>query len=281
MMKVSENDVNDLFLFIVTNFVCCSGKKSLGKVDGLEKIHRMTCPALWLICFKDPMRKLAQCIVSSPNWNPSNFESHVKHRHKREEAPELFIKKENLVMESAITALKRSSEESTKASSGGMKDHVMTLNKKELLDDFRYKFYRYLTQTGSPINAGSSEEFKKLLDFILGNVVGLRKYKDDCRLTRDSYYSQQLKSSATTIHVIRSVVSFTRAWLMKRTKKHVPFLYVSHDVWESIQTEILGVSIHLVVPEIWRAISIPIGLKECHSKKAVAVAEDTNIVLER
>ena len=255
-------------------------------MDGLHKIQKMKCPAICMLCFKDSMRKLVQCVVSSPNWNPSNCESHIRHRHKKEEVPELFLRKEGLVMESAISALKKASEtkleDSTKSSKqGGMKDHLLILNKKELLNEFRYKVYRYLTQTGTSMTAASSDEFAHLLDFILSNHVGLRKYKTECKLTRDTYYSQQLKSAATTIHVIRNVISFTRQWIMKRTKKHVPFLYVSHDVWESVQTEVLGISIHLVIPEIWRAVSIPVGLKECPSKKAIPVARDTNIVLER
>ena len=60
----------------------------------------------------------------------------------------------------------------------------------------------------------------------------------------------------------------------------IPFITVSHDGWDSKDNDILGVSIHFVVPQHWKMVSLAIGLRRIYSKSSQAVVDAiTNILL--
>jgi hypothetical protein len=63
-------------------------------------------------------------------------------------------------------------------------------------------------------------------------------------------------------------------------KKRVPFISVSHDIWDSKQKEVLGVTIFfydLVCNESFR---IPLGLETCPDKKAEPTVEQAMDLLQ-
>jgi hypothetical protein len=81
---------------------------------------------------------------------------------------------------------------------------------------------------------------------------------------------------------VKYLVSFTRVYYKNvlNVDEGIPFISVSHDGWDSKDNDVLGVSIHFIVPEHWKMISMAIGLRRVYSKTAEhLVSAITNILL--
>jgi hypothetical protein len=63
-------------------------------------------------------------------------------------------------------------------------------------------------------------------------------------------------------------VSISRKYYFNQTSNNnIPFLSVSHDGWDSQHNDILGVSLHLILPCIWTQASMSIGLNDMRMEK--------------
>ena len=57
---------------------------------------------------------------------------------------------------------------------------------------------------------------------------------------------------------------------------------IAHDGWDSVDSDVLGVSLHFVNPIEWRMIRIAIGLQVfLKGKTALKLAEQINVILKR
>ena len=85
------------------------------------------------------------------------------------------------------------------------------------------------------------------------------------------------------VHVtsLKELVLYSRSYYEDKFKKREPFICISHDGWDSVDHDILGVCVHFVVPGYWRMINVAVGLKRIRSKKSKSVAKAIHIILER
>jgi hypothetical protein len=61
----------------------------------------------------------------------------------------------------------------------------------------------------------------------------------------------------------------------KILKKSVPFMSIGHDIWDSSQKEVLGVTVFFYDPVVKRCFAFPVGLETVLSKKAESTAGNT------
>lgn len=83
------------------------------------------------------------------------------------------------------------------------------------------------------------------------------------------------------IYSLAEIVSFSRDHYNKKFSKNVPFLYISHDGWDSLEHDVLGVSLHFIVPVYWKVINVAVGLKNIRSKKLLDTADAILLILKR
>jgi hypothetical protein len=77
--------------------------------------------------------------------------------------------------------------------------------------------------------------------------------------------------------------------MIEKTRNHyiqefgttVPFISVSHDGWDSKDNDVLGVSIHFIVPEDWVRVSLAVGLRRVLSKTSSNTVMEINKMLHR
>jgi hypothetical protein len=80
---------------------------------------------------------------------------------------------------------------------------------------------------------------------------------------------------------LKELVTYSRNYYKTKLSKCIPFLCVSHDGWDSLDHDILGVSLHFIVPGHWKVINVAVGLKRIRSKKSVATSNAILVILER
>ena len=85
----------------------------------------------------------------------------------------------------------------------------------------------------------------------------------------------------TFVSSLKELVNYSRAYYLQKLNKHVPFLCVSHDGWDSLDHDVLGVSLHFIVPVYWKVINVAVGLKRIRSKKSVDTSNVILLILKR
>ena len=80
---------------------------------------------------------------------------------------------------------------------------------------------------------------------------------------------------------LKELVQYSRNYYEEKFSKIIPYIFVSHDGWDSKDHDILGVCVHFIVPGYWKVINLAAGLKRIRSKKSVATAQAIHIILER
>jgi hypothetical protein len=59
------------------------------------------------------------------------------------------------------------------------------------------------------------------------------------------------------------------------------FICVSHDGWDSKDNDVLGVSIHFIIPVYWQVVNLAIGLKRTLNKKSNDLSNEAKKILNR
>jgi hypothetical protein len=72
----------------------------------------------------------------------------------------------------------------------------------------------------------------------------------------------------------------SREEFYKMLKKPVPFISIGHDIWDSSQKEVLGVTVFFYDPVVKRCFAFPVGLKTVLSKKAEPTADQTLLICQ-
>lgn len=61
----------------------------------------------------------------------------------------------------------------------------------------------------------------------------------------------------------------------------VPFLCISHDGWDSKDNDLLGVSIHLLIPDEWLEVNLDVGIRRIVNKQSQGICDKINKILRR
>jgi len=250
-------------------------------------------------CFYQKGRSLVDCVKVLKNSNNTNYYSHLFNKHRDvpkvaklynsiEAKNENKVKSETAQMISgASVSVSTSVLTSTgNKSKGGTLTSFYTVEPsrptKEIGARASALMYQFLNSSGTAIRHGSSKQFHDLLRFCVDNAQILAKNSNFLKLSRQKFHMEQLKSFSRTIHVVRLVIQSTRKWYADRTRSDdVAFLNVAHDIWDGKDYELLGVSVHFVVPYLWSMVSIPLGLRRSYSKKSIPVLDEINKTLAR
>ncbi len=80
---------------------------------------------------------------------------------------------------------------------------------------------------------------------------------------------------------VHSSVSQARAFYQNIAEKHVPFITFSHDVWDGVSKEKLGITLFYYDPIARTPERIPIGMIDVESKTSEYIATVTMSVLEK
>jgi len=219
-------------------------------------------------------------VFSLREWNSSNCKIHLQSKHKKHECPEVFDKTE---VTQAIKIEKEalSTITSSQKSGSSVFSIFQNQNTQEVLGIFHEKLYKFIYTSGLSIRQGMNVHLRDLLSYVVDNSVQLKKNEENLCMSYHKYQVEQHRSFSKTMHVLKSVICMSRQWYLETTGSNLPFLYVSHDIWETKKISVLGVSIHFIVPYIWKMEQFPIGLSHTTSHKANDILQQTNHLLAR
>lgn len=222
-------------------------------------------------------------------FNPANCETHIRRCHNQEEAPHVFrskndrvedhiIEQQSMMVNPAVpTATTTATTLSTKSlTSCGFK----TSN--SVATEHNYLLYKMMSSANMAIKQGLSPPLLEYINFLVDNANFLKNKKGELKMPPEKYKREQLKSMTKFVMVLSRLISTSHSHYKEQTgADSVPFITVGHDGWDSKQHDLMGVSIHFIVPYIWLPVSAAIGLKRYNSKKTVDMVDLINSVLSR
>jgi hypothetical protein len=215
-----------------------------------------------MLCWNDESISLSNCIISTTRYSVSNASSHLVRQHDRSIIPELYA----------------SSDISSVTQSLADKGSVMvqsTIRPQQL--QFKPNgtpiialshLYAFFNEASVAIEQASNVHLTTFISYLIDNADSLRTKKVECFFSRWKYKKQELSQFFTFISTVKYLVNFTRDYYKNQLQsdQSIPFISVSHDGWDSKDNDVLGVSIHFVVPKHWKMVSVAIGLKRINSK---------------
>jgi hypothetical protein len=127
-----------------------------------------------MLCWEKKKYPLIESILSTTAFNPSNLKSHIKNRHKANEAPGCF---------SDVSTITHSTV--TVSSKGNIGQNSM-LNYQQNPADIPTSFialsylYQFFNDANVAIAQSNNENLTRFIEYLLENATHLRKKKADC-----------------------------------------------------------------------------------------------------
>jgi hypothetical protein len=142
--------------------------------------------------------------------------------------------------------------------------------------------YSFFNEANIAIDQANNKNLNQFIDYMLDNATSLRaKHKNNCYFSRWKYKKQEVNQFYQFIATVKYLTKYTRNLYEKKLNtSFVPFVYVSHDGWDSKDNDMMGVSIHFIVPGYWQPISVAVGLKRYYNKTSKNMAAVIMSVLE-
>lgn len=253
-------------------------------LSGIKKIQSSQYPACCALCFQDKDTPLYKAIIKTHRYNPTNLLGHIKHKHTKEEAPECFrmVENENIKVTTDDEGTAATRVSSVASKPGKISHYYKASSKANAVKEVHTLLYRFLNRAAIPIMHGTNKDLSKLLCFVCQNAKFLEVGMDqNFKIGRVKYNSLQVESFSRTVNVISKLVEHSREYYRTCCSQQVPFISVAHDIWDSKDSDWLGVSIHFVVPFCWCTVAAPIAFKKVTTKKAKDVAFSTLQALAR
>jgi hypothetical protein len=247
---------------------------------GLFKILHDTHPCVCMLCYSQDSKTLEKCVFSVKNYNPSNLRTHLKSQHDRSECPKIY---DDAIEQRVASIFKGSNPQKVKEISSFFKTkNEANKDLKNVQDDINENMYKFFASANIATRQGSNEYLFKAMESCIKNASVLRSNPKQVRFSRYKYITQQEKHFLIFAKTVQEAVKNTMEYYSSKTgNNEVPFICVSHDGWDSKRNDLLGVSIHFIIPFLCLNISLPIGLKYLRSKKAVDVVNQINEILRR
>jgi hypothetical protein len=223
----------------------------------IKEVVKHKCPVVCMICWENKTQPLEDCIISTFNYNSSNANQHLKRNHK--EVPEmasdistvtdsLATNPFNLVQNQILQYNQNPNDVVVGSASVGL-DHL----------------YSFFNQANIAIEQANNESLKKFIEYVIDHGATMKK--QDCRFSRFKYKKYELNQFHLFISTVQYLVKYSCDYYEKQLNTNsVPFLYISHDGWDIKDNDLLGVSLHFIVPVYWVSVIIAIGLKRIYKK---------------
>jgi hypothetical protein len=234
---------------------------------------QLECPAVCTICWNYPDKELEKCIISTVRYNVSNCNTHFK-SHKPEEIPYLLTDVSTITSTSNTKSTgKKLQNKLTNYTS----DNATPITAK-VATGFMYKFFN---EANIAIMQATNPNLKKFVDYLLDNASNLRTKRSELYFSRLKYKKEEASCFSYFLMSLRHIVCYCRNFYKQHLAINTPFLYVSHDGWDSTNYDVLGVSIHILIPVYWKMINLAVGLKRVTSKKSANILNATLAILNR
>jgi hypothetical protein len=152
----------------------------------------------------------------------------------------------------------------------------------QLVEQFKVLHHDFITFNNIPVRAGTSHdcpEFKELMKFAMKHGAQIRNQSNLIMGTKQ-FNNFRMNRFTSLLAAIKKIVDEDRTWYKEKLKKHVPFLTIGQDVWDSKQKEALGVTAFWYSPTRKKYYIFPVGLQVVEDKKADPTARQTLKLLE-
>jgi hypothetical protein len=224
--------------------------------------------AICMLCFNKPDTELSSCIFKlTDGLNPSNVNKHFIGQHTPDDAPEFFklsnATKKKTADTGTITSL-FNAQSSTQAFTG-----------------FYNQCHKFFNRSNISFRLANSQDFVDLTNYIVTNAQHLKTDGDRLKIGPYKFNELAKNKFKTMTYVIGELIQLTREYYTNEIGKPVPFLTVAHDIWDSRNSEVLGVSIFFIFPLTFELLSLPIALPRVTSKKAACVSAIVENHLQR
>jgi hypothetical protein len=249
------------------------------------------------ICWANPLKELARCMFSTDiKWNHTNCAAHIRTAH-----PDIDLQK----LADAIIVLNKGTGTSQKiipidsnSDSDSEIETVVEENKdsktetKKKISPFAVKvlkptealksLYYFFNEANIAINQTDNVHFKKFINYVIDNGTNYKYRKQELYFSRYKYKKIENIEFSTFVHNIRNIVKFCRDFYVNETNDVIMhFICVSHDGWDSKDNDVLGVSIHFIIPVYWQVVNLAIGLKRTLNKKSNDLSNEAKKILNR
>ncbi len=261
----SSNRILHLFYRLLHTF---SG--ALVEYPSLEHFEGITSPIICMFCWNDLTKDTKSCIRSSPKFNVSNISTHLTNQHKGEN---LKLKDAGGVSEKEKTSII--------SDSSAIIINPSTSTAAAINEKCNTLLYKFFNSANIAIRQSENPFLNDFLKYVTQHIPAFKGKKIDTNFSRHLYKKHEWLQFNQFILFVKHLVDRTRKWYLSECNQEVPFLTVSHDGWDSKDHDILGVSIHFVVPGDWIRINLAVGLKRVDSKKSEDTVQEINRMLQR
>jgi hypothetical protein len=219
---------------------------------------------------------LKKAVIPTYCYQPSNPTNHLTTQHEKHEVPEYWERLgEKVDAPTQVVDL-------TKMRGGKVQSTLTAYSKaEEVIKRCNELLYTFFNTANISINQTKNQHLHELLRLLVDYAHLLKFRRNQICFSPWRYKAQECKTFIQFTSFLTKAVTSAREYYKDTTGKHIPFITVSHDAWDSKRRDMLGCSVHFVHPQYWKMISIPIGLKYLESKKAVEVVEQLNKILIR
>jgi hypothetical protein len=142
--------------------------------------------------------------------------------------------------------------------------------------------YRFFNDANIAIDQSNNSNLRKFMSYIIDNASYFQKRKQECYFSKYKYKKYEVGVFHDFLSLVSRLIGFTRQHYNNTLQiSKIPFLYIAHDGWDSHDYDILGVSIHFVLPVAWIPISLSVGLQRISSKTSDYTSRKILEMLER
>lgn len=229
---------------------------------------------VYQVCF-DTELPLRKCLLTAHNNGPGNSVTHMQRRHTREEVP-LYWKhveaKDQATVESTLPTGKEFF---------GVQSTMDLMSSADVANKAEKLLYRFFNTANVAMNQTSNVHLQELMQLLVAKGGTCHKAKKQIKFTMHRYKEQEFKAFAAFVTFVSKAISTAREYYVGSAGKHIPFLNIGHDGWDSKRKDILGVTVHMVHPVNWVTIALPIGLKHTECKRSEETVAQINMILIR
>jgi hypothetical protein len=223
-------------------------------------------------------KDVKSCIFTSSNLNITNITTHLTSQHRSEQ---LYLKEKGKEDEVKKKMLEEESKEKKKfASALGAKVDIpkTVIEIEQMCASFLYRFFN---SANIAIRQANNQNLNKLIKCLIENGHVLKSKSIEITFSRYKYKKQEYTHFNNFICYVQQLINSARIYYVQELNEEVPFLSVSHDGWDSKDHDILGVSIHFVIPKDFVRVNLAVGLKRVDSKKSDNTVQEINNILQR
>jgi hypothetical protein len=226
-----------------------------------------------MFCWNNSNKKLIDGVISTNNYNPSNCIAHIVNVHSKSEAPYIkFPSKVTVNLDHHTSTL-------VTVSSGSVTSRKQYgTPSKYACEKANGLLYNFFNLANIAIRQANIEFLHEYTTFVLDNANVLQPQRSNLLFSRHRYLKQELLQFNTFTTMVTNLVDRSRQFYKLQTNNPngIPFLCVAHDGWDLKDHDVLGVSIHFLIPNDWVYISMAAGLQRVGSKRSADTVEHIN-----